>query len=66
MNIVERLANLLAEAFLYYAHPKRHDSWEYPKGSEVVVVTVSIIKKIHEPMVLEIGQEWVIPEKSYS
>lgn len=46
MDILKQIAELLANTFIYYGHPKRHENWEFERGSETVIVTIGIIKHV--------------------
>ena len=46
MDILKQIAELLCNTFIYFGYPKRHESWEFERGSETVVVTIGIIKHV--------------------
>ena len=48
MDIANELAEVLANAFLYFGHPLRHRQFVFKRGSELLIVTVERQKEVKE------------------
>jgi hypothetical protein len=64
MDIIGKIAELLCSAFLSYCFPERHKEWLFPRGVDMVRITVSVEKAKEFPAVTEIA--WVVPEPEIS
>jgi hypothetical protein len=61
-SITKQEAELLANSFMELDHPLRTASWEFERGSEVVIVTVSIVKQERPEYKVKTAVAWSIPQ----
>jgi len=64
MEITGKIAELLCHAFLWYCAPERHKEWLFPRGVDMVRITVSVEKAKEFPAVTEM--QWVVPKPEMS
>ena len=64
MDIAGKIATLLCDVFLWYCAPERHKEWLFPRGADMVRITVSVEKAKELPAVTEM--QWVVPKSEMS